>query len=78
MGLRPVWSLVNTSGIATFPVLPGIDGLLHVFRENDVNGASAKAVEACARRWYEAGRDVVLVDPEGGNDLNDELREAAR
>ena len=78
MGLRPVWSLVNTSGIATFPVLPGIDGLLHIFRENDVNGASAKATEACARRWYEAGRDVVLVEPEGGNDLNDELREAAK
>jgi putative DNA primase/helicase len=78
MGLRPVWSAVNTGGIANFPVVPGVDGL-HIFRENDANGASAKAVEACARRWYEAGRDVVVVDPDTGNDdLNDELQEAAR
>jgi hypothetical protein len=47
MGLRPVWSVVNTGGIETFPVLPGLDGL-HIIRENDANGASAKAVEACA------------------------------
>ncbi|MDQ6868138.1 MAG: toprim domain-containing protein [Pseudomonadota bacterium] len=75
MGLRPVWSLVSTGGIAAFPILPGIEGL-HIFRENDVNGASAKAVEACARRWYEAGRDVFVITPDVG-DLNDELREGA-
>jgi putative DNA primase/helicase len=74
MGLRPVWSVVSTRGIETFPVLPGLDGL-HIFRENDANGASAKAVEACARRWQEAGRNVVIVDPDTAKDLNDELRE---
>ncbi len=77
MGLRPVWSVVNTGGVGNFPVLPGVDGL-HVFKENDANGASAKAVEACARRWYEAGRDVIVVEPDTAKDLNDELREAAR
>ena len=39
---------------------------------------SAKAVEACARRWYGAGRDVIIVEPDTAKDLNDELREAAR
>jgi putative DNA primase/helicase len=78
MGFRPVWSAMNTGGVENFPVLPGVEGL-HIFRENDANGASSKAVETCARRWYEAGRDVVLIDPdETAKDLNDELREAAR
>lgn len=74
MGLWPVWSVLSTSGITTFPILPGIDGL-QIFRENDANGASGKAVEACGRRWYDAGRDVIVVDPELGKDLNDELQE---
>jgi putative DNA primase/helicase len=77
IGLRPVWSLVNSGGIEKFPILPGIEGL-HLFAENDANGASAKAVEACARRWYDAGRSVIIVEPDAANDLTDELREAAR
>ena len=77
MGLRPVWSALNTGGVANFPVLPGIDGL-HVFKENDAEGQSAKAVAACARRWYGADRDVIIVEPDTGKDLNDELQEAAR
>jgi hypothetical protein len=58
-------------------VLPGVDGL-HIFKENDPGGQSAKDVEACARRWYGAGREVIIVEPDTGKDLNDELREAAR
>ena len=30
------------------------------------------------RRWYGAGRDVIIVEPDTAKDLNDELREAAR
>jgi len=37
MGLRLVWSLVNSGGIANFPILPGIEGL-DIFAENDANG----------------------------------------
>jgi putative DNA primase/helicase len=73
MGLRPVWSAVTTGGISNFPVMAGIDGL-HVFEENDAKGASAKAVEACGRRWYGTGRTAVVVTPDAGNDLNDELQ----
>jgi putative DNA primase/helicase len=64
---------VSTVGVASFPILAAIDGL-HIFRENDANGASAKAVEVCCRRWYDAGRDVFVVDPDTAKDLNDELR----
>jgi putative DNA primase/helicase len=77
MGLRPVWSAVNIGGVASFPVLPGVDGL-HIFKENDPQGQSARAVETCARRWYEAGRNVIIIEPDTAKDLNDELMEAAR
>jgi putative DNA primase/helicase len=72
MGLKPVWSAVNTGGIASFTVLPGVEGL-HIFKENDTNGASEKAVNQCACRWYEAGRSVFVVTPDVGKDLNDEI-----
>jgi putative DNA primase/helicase len=75
MGLRPVWSAVSTGGVASFPVLPGIDGL-HIFKENDPQGQSARAVETCARRWYEAGHEVIIVTPDTAKDLNGELLEA--
>jgi putative DNA primase/helicase len=77
MGLRPVWSAVNTGGVKNFAIVPGIEGL-HIFAENDAEGQSAEVVEACARRWYEAGRAVIIVEPDTAKDLNDELREAAR
>jgi putative DNA primase/helicase len=70
LGLRPVWSVISVGGIARFPVLLGIDQI-HIIRESD--RASAKAVEECARRWYEAGREVFIVASDVGNDLNDEL-----
>lgn len=77
MGLRPVWSAVNTGGVKSFPVLPGIDGL-HLFKENDAKGASARDIETCARGWHEAGRAVIIVEPDAGKDLNDELQETAQ
>jgi hypothetical protein len=72
MGYRPVWSAVNSGGVASFPVLPGIDDL-HIFKEIDLNGTSERDVETCARRWYYEGRDVFIVEPEVGKDLNAEI-----
>jgi putative DNA primase/helicase len=66
MGLRPVWALLGTSGVASFPVLPGVDGL-HLFCERDA--ANERAAMACGDRWYMAGRDVIHDYPERGNDL---------
>jgi hypothetical protein len=74
-GLRPVWSVLSRAGIASFPILPGIEGL-HILRENDANLAGPKSVEHCAARWRAAGLDVHIADPERGSDLNDELRGA--
>ncbi len=72
-GLRPVWSAISKGGIAAFPLLAGVDGI-HLLAENDENGASAKAIEECARCWYEAGRQVIIINSRWGNDLNDALR----
>lgn len=69
--LRPCWSAGTAGAITSFPVLDGIERLT-VFEERDE--ASAKAVEACARRWFEAGRQVIINEPIGGKDLNDALR----
>ena len=74
MGLRPIWSIVNTGGIGKFPILSSLDGL-RILKENDANGASGKAADECARRWYYAGREVIINKPDIGKDLNDELRE---
>jgi putative DNA primase/helicase len=71
--LRPSWSLISTGGVTNFPVLRGIDGI-HIFKE--LGQTSEKAVEACAARWHAAGRTVLIVMPEIGSDLNDELRAA--
>jgi putative DNA primase/helicase len=77
-GLRPAWALLNTGGIANFPVLAGLDGL-RIFLENDANGASVRAAQQCASRWYLAGCNVLYVFPdEDCNDLNDELRKGQR
>jgi hypothetical protein len=75
-GLRPVWCAISTAGIASFPILPGIE-CLHILRENDANLASPKKVEDCASRWRAAGREVIIADPASGRDLNDELRGVA-
>jgi putative DNA primase/helicase len=72
MGLRPVWALLGTGGVAAFPVLPGIEGL-HILRENDTNLAGPKAAAECFVRWRDAGRDVIFVDPGLGSDLADEV-----
>jgi putative DNA primase/helicase len=77
MGLRPVWSAVNTGGVARFPVLSGVDGL-HILRDDDGNLAGAKAAMECFARWRDAGREVILADPRAGADLNDELLGAGR
>jgi putative DNA primase/helicase len=76
MGYRPVWAVVNDSGITGFPVLPGIDGLT-IFGERDERAQSEKAINSCAGRWLEAGIETLTVWPLAGNDLNDEIKVAS-
>jgi hypothetical protein len=71
LGLRPVWALGSAGGIATFPVLPGIEELTILTEKCPKN---AKAVRACGERWVAAGRKVILVHPLVGKDINDAIR----
>lgn len=75
VGLAPVWSLISTSNISTLPALPGIEALT-LLREVDTaaNKPSERACERAAVRWHEAGRQVDLIFPKTGRDMNDALR----
>jgi hypothetical protein len=75
LGLKPTWALGSCGAVASFPVLPGVE-CLTLLQEHDE--ASAKAVETCARRWFDAGREVVINEPIGGKDLNDAIQGKAR
>jgi hypothetical protein len=70
LGFGPAWALGSAGAIATLPVLEDIRKLI-LLGEND--DASRKATDDCAERWLRAGREVELVEPEVGKDLNDEL-----
>ena len=74
LGLRPAWALGSAGGLASFPVLPGVESLT-LLAENDE--ASARAVDACAKRWHEAGREVFINRATIGKDLNDAIRGVA-
>lgn len=54
-GWRPIWACGSTSGMAPFPVLPGIEELT-IFADNDANGAGIRAAQQCGERWLEAER----------------------
>ena len=76
-GFRPTWAAMSKGGIANFPILEAVK-ILHIFTENDANGASEIAVTQCFHRWKATGRRVIRVIPEPEfNDLNDELKREA-
>jgi len=70
LGIRPAWALTSAGAMAILPVLPGIEALT-LLGERDP--ASARAVDACASRWHAAGREVIVIEPMTGSDLNDAL-----
>jgi putative DNA primase/helicase len=87
LGIKPVWALGSVGAIAAFPVLGGIRALsIH----SETGAASAKAVGECGDRWDgavlddeaplkdEAPREVYVLWPKGGDDINDALREVAQ
>ncbi len=74
LGFRPVWALASAGAVASFPVLPGVEALT-LLAENDP--ASDRAIRQCAERWHAAGREVVIVTPNFGSDLNDAIQGAA-
>jgi putative DNA primase/helicase len=73
LGFRPCWALASAGGIKGFPVLRGVE-VLTILGEND--DANRRAVEECAMRWHQAGREVVVVEPASGSDILDAMRGA--
>ena len=69
-GFRPVWALGSVSRIASFPVLPGIEAIT-ILGEVEDGGANRRATEQCTARWHGARREVLVVTPLVGKDLND-------
>lgn len=60
MGFRPMWIALSAGGIASFPVLAGIEALT-IFVDNDPTGRGA--AETCTHRWSSAQREVTKVIP---------------
>lgn len=76
LGFRPAWALGMAGGIAKLSVVSGIE-CLTILTERDETGANERATNECGERWHATGREVNLVDPKFGNDVNDALRGAA-
>lgn len=72
-GWGPVWALGSAGGIASFPVLNGVEALT-VFA--DADEAGRKAARAVAERYAAAGREAFVQTPSEG-DFNDILMGAA-
>ena len=75
MGWRPAWAMGSVGGIASLPVLPGVRHL-EVFGENGCR-ANERAIDAVGERYADAGREVAVVMPRHGKDMNDALRGSA-
>jgi putative DNA primase/helicase len=70
LGIRPCWALGSTGNILGFPVIGNITQLTIL---GETGKASRDAIRFCAPRWRKAGRQVRIIMPEIGSDLNDEL-----
>lgn len=71
----PVWACLSAGGVATFPVLPGVE-VLWIAVDNDPSGAGERAAQCCADRWISAGCEVWLQTPyRVRSDLNDVVKE---
>ena len=73
MGFRPMWAALSAGGIATFPVLAGIEALT-IFADNDESGTGLNAARECAARWITAGCEaIVSAPPQIGKDWADKV-----
>ena len=70
-GYRPTWAVGSAGGIAKFPLLAGIDAI-NILSERNDGGANQQAVEQLRETWTE--REVLLVEPLLGDDINDAWR----
>lgn len=71
--LTPVWATIDAGHLSAFPVLRGIETLVIAV---DQDPAGVAAATACADRWADADKQVLLTC-QSKNDLNDELAEVS-
>lgn len=77
LGFKPAWAVGSAGAIGAFPLLACINSVT-AFAETDDHGANAREIEKLAARWGEAGREVLVVTPEIGGDMNDALQAKRR
>ena len=71
----PVWAVLSASGLANFPVAPGVN-FLRIFADHDAAGISA--ARKCRRRYKKAGIEVeIRYPPTFGDDWNDHVKKEA-
>lgn len=67
----PIWSLLSAQGIASFPILRGIE-TVWIAADHDVSGTGQREAQSLARRLEAAGTEAIVVKPHmAGSDLND-------
>jgi hypothetical protein len=72
--LQPAWALIDKGNLQNFPLLSGIEALT-ILVDHDESGDGQKAASVCARRWLDAGREVIRLTPKTlGTDFNDIVR----
>jgi Toprim domain len=72
--LRPAWAAGCAGNLEDFPILPGIE-VLTILVDHDASGTGQKAAQACAQRWFAAGREVIRLMPGNpGADFNDVVK----
>ena len=76
MGWCPAWAMGSVGAIERFPLVVGLQSLI-LFAETGDSGASARAVDAAAKRYGDDGREVIVVTPKCAGDANDAIRERA-
>jgi Toprim domain len=75
--LRPAWASGSAGNMREFSVLAGIEALT-ILVDHDASGTGQEAAAACARRWCDAGREVIRLTPKMvGQDFNDIIRKGA-
>jgi hypothetical protein len=76
-GWAPIWCCIDAGGIASFPILNGIESLA-IWADRDESGTGQRAAAECAERWRGAGREAEIMLPvQAGRDWNDDLGESA-
>src|SRR5262249_15125673 len=72
---RPCWSVLSRSGIAKFPVLPGLE-CVTVAVDNDDSGDGQRDAALLVERLTAAGVEVLTVQTNLAKDFNDLVRAA--